>query len=117
MDSRTLPSDDDTGETADHQNPMSLLFSTRKPKDFRAGLSSGLKSVAKGIGTGMVALVAGPVIGAKQDGFTGFLKGTVAGVASAVVLPVTGVVVGTTQGACLFPFRVSETYPCYLMYS
>lgn len=37
------------GEEAADQLEFDLLFSTRKPKDVRAGLSSGIKSVAKGV--------------------------------------------------------------------
>jgi hypothetical protein len=60
-------------------------------------LSSGLKSVAKGTGAGLAALIAAPIAGAHQEGAVGFLKGLVAGVASAVALPVTGVCVGAYQ--------------------
>ena len=44
------------------------MFSTRKPKDVKAGASSGLKSVTKGIVTGAVGLVAAPIQGAKSGG-------------------------------------------------
>jgi curved DNA-binding protein CbpA len=73
------------------------LFSTRKPKDGWAGLSSGLKSVAKGAGAGVAALIAAPIAGAQQEGATGFVKGLAAGVASAVALPVIGLSVGAYQ--------------------
>jgi hypothetical protein len=73
------------------------LFSTRKPKDGWAGLSSGLKSVVKGTGAGIAALIAAPIAGAQQEGATGFVKGLAAGVASAVALPVIGLSVGAYQ--------------------
>jgi len=79
------------------QEVFESLFSTRKPKDGWAGLSSGLKSVAKGTGAGLAALIAAPLAGAQQEGATGFLKGLGIGVASAVALPVTGVCVGAYQ--------------------
>lgn len=44
------------------------MFSTRKPRDMKAGTSSGLKSVTKGIVTGAVGLVAAPIQGAKSGG-------------------------------------------------
>ena len=44
------------------------MFSTRKPRDVKAGASSGLKSVTKGIVTGAVGLVAAPIQGAKSGG-------------------------------------------------
>ncbi len=55
------------------------VFSLRRPKDFKAGLSSGSKSIVKGIGAGVVGLVAAPVLGAHQQGFAGFAKGAAAG--------------------------------------
>jgi curved DNA-binding protein CbpA len=73
------------------------LFSTRKPKDGWAGLSSGLKSVVKGTAAGMASLIAQPVVGAQQNGVGGFLTGLATGVATAVALPVTGVCVGAYQ--------------------
>jgi len=75
------------------------LFSTRRPKDGLAGLSSAGKSIGKGVLAGAVSLVAQPVAGAKQDGLKGFLSGLATGVASAVVLPVTGICVGAYQVA------------------
>ncbi|KAF6258756.1 hypothetical protein COO60DRAFT_1701147 [Scenedesmus sp. NREL 46B-D3] len=75
------------------------VFSLRRPKDLRAGLSSGLKSAGKGILGGAVGLLAAPVVGATTDGLPGFAKGVAAGVAGAVLLPVTGVTVGVVQVA------------------
>ncbi len=73
------------------------LFSTRRPKDGWAGLSSGLKSVAKGTAAGLTALIASPMVGAQQEGVKGLAVGLITGVASAVTLPVTGVCVGAYQ--------------------
>jgi len=73
------------------------LFSTRKPKDGWAGLSSGIKSVVKGTAAGVASLVAQPMVGAKQGGVGGFLAGLATGVASCVALPATGVCVGAYQ--------------------
>jgi len=73
------------------------LFSTRKPKDGWAGLSSGAKSVLKGTAAGVISLVAQPIAGAQEGGVTGFLTGLATGVASCVALPVTGVCVGAYQ--------------------
>lgn len=85
-----MPTSDDTVD-------FNLLFSLRKPKDARAGLASGVKSVAKGVLAGAVGLIAAPAIGATQDGIRGFAKGAAAGIAGAVLLPVTGVAVGAAQ--------------------
>ncbi|KXZ52148.1 hypothetical protein GPECTOR_10g777 [Gonium pectorale] len=73
------------------------IFSLRKPRDAKAGLASGLKSIAKGVLGGAAGLVAAPIVGAQRDGVTGFAKGLASGVVGAVVLPVTGVGVGAVQ--------------------
>ncbi|EIE18163.1 DnaJ-domain-containing protein [Coccomyxa subellipsoidea C-169] len=73
------------------------VFSLRKPKDARAGLSSGAKSIGKGVLAGVVGLVAAPVMMAREEGVKGFAKGVGAGVLGAAVLPVMGVGVGVTQ--------------------
>ena len=73
------------------------MFSTRKPKDVKAGASSGLKSVTKGIVTGAVGLVAAPIQGAKSGGLQGFFLGLASGLFSAVALQVAGCAVGAMQ--------------------
>lgn len=73
------------------------LFSTRRPKDAGAGLSSATKSISKSVLAGAVSLVAQPIAGAQQEGPKGFFKGLATGVASAVALPVVGVSVGAYQ--------------------
>jgi len=73
------------------------LFSTRRPKDGWAGLSSGLKSIGKGTAAGVASLIAQPIAGAHENGVKGFFGGLATGVASAVALPVTGVCVGAYQ--------------------
>ncbi|KAL7473896.1 hypothetical protein ACHAXS_014430 [Conticribra weissflogii] len=75
------------------------LFSTRRPKDGWAGVSSGLKSVTKGTVAGVASLIAQPIAGAQEGGVKGFLGGLCTGVASAVALPLTGVCVGAYQVA------------------
>ncbi|GMH96013.1 hypothetical protein TrST_g11833 [Triparma strigata] len=76
---------------------FSDLFSTRKPRDATAGISSGLKSIVKGTVAGAISLVAQPIAGAQEDGAMGFFKGLGAGIITAVALPVTGVAVGAYQ--------------------
>lgn len=44
----------------------SQIFSSRRPRDLGAGLSSGLKNAAKGVGLGAAALIAAPAYGASQ---------------------------------------------------
>lgn len=86
-----------THQNTQEQQIFSQLFSTRRPKDGWAGLSSGIKSVAKGTAAGVASLIAQPVVGAKQGGIGGFFTGLATGVASCVALPVTGVCVGAYQ--------------------
>eukprot|EP00958_Prasinococcus_capsulatus_P014355 scaffold1505_cov390-Prasinococcus_capsulatus_cf.AAC.13 len=47
---------------------FNMLFSTRRPRDAAAGVSSGLKSIVKGVIAGAATLVAAPVMGAQQEG-------------------------------------------------
>jgi hypothetical protein len=55
------------------------VFSLRNPKDIRAGVSSGLKSVAKGVIGGALSIVAAPALGAAEQGWAGFAKGVATG--------------------------------------
>ncbi|CAK0741307.1 hypothetical protein CVIRNUC_001315 [Coccomyxa viridis] len=86
-----------SNEAAEAQASFNDVFSLRKPKDAKAGLSSGLKSAAKGIVGGAVSLFAAPVVMAREEGVKGFAKGVGAGVLGAVALPVVGVGVGVAQ--------------------
>ena len=88
------------------------LFSLRRPRDVRAGVASGLKSIAKGLVGGTASLVVAPAHYAQQEGWKGFGKGLAVGMAGAVVLPVTGVAVGATQmlrGVVNTPEAIYET--------
>ncbi|KAI8899650.1 X-domain of DnaJ-containing-domain-containing protein [Globomyces pollinis-pini] len=85
-----------SSEREDEMSKMEI-FSTRNPKDAVAGLSSGLKSVAKGVGGGLVSLVAMPVVGAQNEGALGFAKGLGMGLVSAVALTIGGVGTGVVQ--------------------
>lgn len=88
----------ENGGKGDSNESMEFdLFSTRRPKDVGAGLSSGLKNMGKGIAAGLGALVAAPIVGAKEGGLSGFGKGLGTGLAAAVVLPVSGVATGVYQ--------------------
>jgi hypothetical protein len=67
---------DTTGQPQGFQD----IFSLRRPRDAKAGLSSGAKSLGKGLVGGVVGLFAAPIVGATQDGFSGFAKGVATGV-------------------------------------
>ena len=73
------------------------MFSVRRPRNLLAGISSGAKSFLKGTLSGVVGLVAAPIVGGKDNGFQGFCVGLANGVVGAVALPVTGAAVATLQ--------------------
>lgn len=50
-----------------------------KPKDTAAGFKSGIATAAAGVASGVVGLFAAPIVGAKQDGASGFAKGLATG--------------------------------------
>mmetsp|Transcript_27310 Transcript_27310/g.57992 ORF Transcript_27310/g.57992 Transcript_27310/m.57992 type:complete len:921 (-) Transcript_27310:127-2889(-) len=76
---------------------MGAVFSLRKPRDVVAGTSSGLKTMSKGLGLGVAALVSQPILGAKQSGAKGFVKGMGTGLLGFTASTVAGTAVGTTQ--------------------
>ena len=95
--SRALTTPATTTDRDDRAPRVDDVFSTRRPKDLGAGLSSGLQSAAKSVALGAGALLSAPVVGAREDGARGFVKGLGLGVASAIVLPVVGASVGVAQ--------------------
>ncbi|KAJ9436968.1 Chaperone protein dnaJ 10 [Diplonema papillatum] len=87
------------------------VFSTKRPQNLLAGVSSGLKSAAKGIGAGTALLCALPAIGYKDQGVKGLAVGAVGGLVSCVGLAGAGVAVGVTQicrGAYYTPQAITE---------
>eukprot|EP00929_Paragymnodinium_shiwhaense_P104610 TRINITY_DN6918_c0_g2_i1.p1 TRINITY_DN6918_c0_g2~~TRINITY_DN6918_c0_g2_i1.p1 ORF type:complete len:853 (-),score=259.92 TRINITY_DN6918_c0_g2_i1:251-2809(-) len=76
---------------------LGSIYSCRKPRDVMAGASSGVKTIARGVGLGVASLVAQPYIGAKTNGVKGFAKGLGAGLATFTASSVVGTVVGTGQ--------------------
>jgi hypothetical protein len=85
------------GDEKEPEISFDSIFSTRNPKDAVAGVSSGLKSITKGVFGGVASLVALPVAGAQQEGPLGFAKGLGLGLASAVAMTVAGVSTGIVQ--------------------
>lgn len=78
-------------------NGMDKFLSSTRPRDVLDGVGSGLKLAGAGVVAGTAALIAAPVIAAKEDGVTGFFKGLATGVCGAVGLTLGGVVAGATQ--------------------
>lgn len=75
----TQPSDPHEGTAGEPEVDFNDIFSLRKPKDAKAGLSSGLKSIGKGLLAGAAGLVAAPIVGAHREGWVGAAKGVAAG--------------------------------------
>lgn len=73
------------------------LFSTRRPDNAVAGVSSGTKSLCKGVLAGAVSIVTEPVVGAQEDGVKGMVKGVFVGAGKCVGLPLAGFGVGCYQ--------------------
>merc|ERR1719183_3137158 len=76
---------------------LGSVFSMRRPRDVFAGTSSGLKTVARGVGLGLVSLVAQPYLGAKQGGAKGCLKGVGTGLVTCAATTTGGVLCGSAQ--------------------
>ena len=104
-----------------------LNFSTRRPKDLAAGVSSGLKNISKGVVGGVGALIATPIVmtaasieSGQQDlgskiinGAIGFGKGLMAGVVLGAALPIAGAATGLyqiTRGAFNTPEALMEEH-------
>jgi len=81
----------------DAYNTMERLCNATRPRDALDGLGSGLKAAGAGLLAGTAALVAVPIVGAKEDGAYGFVKGVAQGALCAVGLTVGGAVAGATQ--------------------
>ena len=73
-----------SADAEEYQQHIDNIFSLKKPRDIRAGLSSGAKSAAKGIALGTAGLFAAPIFGAYTDGVKGFAQGVGAGTLFAV---------------------------------
>lgn len=97
------PSDNQTskllanGGNQDTPPGFDSIFSVRNPKDAVAGLSSGLKSIGKGVVGGVASLIALPIHGAQTEGPVGFAKGLGLGVLSAVAMTIGGIGTGVIQ--------------------
>jgi curved DNA-binding protein CbpA len=90
---------------------LPMNFSTRRPKDLSAGMSSGLKNISKGVVGGVGALIASPIVmtaasieSGEQDlgsrilnGAIGFGKGLAVGVVLGAALPIAGAATGLYQ--------------------
>mmetsp|Transcript_23735 Transcript_23735/g.74712 ORF Transcript_23735/g.74712 Transcript_23735/m.74712 type:complete len:912 (-) Transcript_23735:89-2824(-) len=73
------------------------FMNSTRPRDALDGVGSGLKAAGAGLLAGTAALVAAPAVGAREEGFTGFLTGLAKGVAGAVGLTLGGAVACATQ--------------------
>eukprot|EP00048_Salpingoeca_helianthica_P017541 m.237758 g.237758 ORF g.237758 m.237758 type:complete len:638 (-) comp21368_c0_seq1:32-1945(-) len=91
------------------EDAMNSVFSVRRPRDIVAGLTSGVKSVAKGALLGTASLVVGPIVGAAAQGVRGLIKGIAGGIIGAALFPTVGTIVGVIQivrGVFNTPFAI-----------
>lgn len=90
---------EDEDEDEDDQDQSTLLnfINTTRPRDALDGVGSGLKAAGAGILAGAAALVAVPVMGAQEEGVTGFVTGLAKGVSAAALMAVAGGVGCATQ--------------------
>ena len=75
------------------------LFSSRRPKHAGAGIMSGGKNILKGIGAGLAAFVAAPIVGAKREWRKRFRCRSGCRDSGTIALPVAGIVSGGVQMA------------------
>ena len=89
------------GDSGDDSGGSSATFdkwlNSTRPRDVFDGVSSGLKVAGAGVVAGTAALIAAPVMAAKEEGVTGFFKGLATGVCGAIGLTLGGAVAGATQ--------------------
>ncbi|CAJ1408198.1 unnamed protein product, partial [Effrenium voratum] len=102
-----------TKEELDASSSVDKFLSSTRPRDVIDGTFSGLKVAGAGVLAGGAALIAAPVVGAKEDGVTGFFKGLATGVCGAIGLTLGGAVAGATQlarGVYNTPEAVQNAY-------
>jgi hypothetical protein len=95
----------------------SMGFQQQRPQHIGQGLSVFVSNVGCGFLAGAATLVAAPVLGAREEGLTGFAKGLGTGILGAVALPVLGLATGVKglyDGAVATPatFQASVRLPC-----
>lgn len=89
---------------------MGQFLDSTRPRDAMDGIGSGLKVAGASLAAGAAVLVAAPVLGANEEGSTGFFKGLIKGVCGAVAISVGGAVACATQvvrGVCNTPEAVA----------
>lgn len=73
------------------------VLNVTRPRDALDGLASGLKAASAGLAAGSVALVAVPIVGAREEGISGFLTGIAKGACGFCAFGIGGVVAGAAQ--------------------
>ncbi|CAE7605464.1 ATJ10, partial [Symbiodinium sp. CCMP2456] len=73
------------------------ILSSTRPRDVFDGVGSGLKVAGAAVVAGTGALIAAPVLGAREEGVSGFFKGLATGAFGAIAVTLTGAVAGATQ--------------------
>lgn len=83
--------------TAQREDEIADLFSTRCPRDAFAGVASGAKTTARSLAAGLSAFVSGPLEGYQTGSPIGLLQSVGTGTTNAVLLPCAGLLIGTAQ--------------------
>lgn len=78
-------------------NAIERFMSSTRPRDALDGVGSGLKAAGASLVAGTAALVAAPVVGAREEGVSGFLTGIAKGVVVSVGLTLGGAFACATQ--------------------
>eukprot|EP00392_Amoebophrya_sp_AT5.2_P006833 g6845.t1 len=89
-----------TSKSDDEKMKMEVLgtvFSLRRPRDFVAGTSSGVKTVLRGVALGVGSLFGSPVVGCREAGVVGFTRGVGVGLVGFAAATTAGVLVGGFQ--------------------
>lgn len=95
--STALQSHRSSRQQDDASSTIERLLNSTRPRDALDGLGSGLKAAGAGLLAGTAALVAVPVVSAREEGVSGFFTGLAKGVAAAVGLTAGGAVACCTQ--------------------
>ncbi|CAE7351245.1 ATJ10 [Symbiodinium natans] len=86
------PKEEEEGATS-----VDKFLSSTRPRDVFDGVGSGLKVAGAAVVAGTGALIAAPVLGAREEGVSGFFKGLATGAFGAIAVTLGGAVAGATQ--------------------
>lgn len=82
---------------AQFQRTRRTDYARNRPTTAASGITTGARSLYKGIASGITGIVEKPLEGAKQSGIGGFLKGVGVGMLGALTKPIVGAIDMTTS--------------------